>query len=166
MVATRSGLQAKYLSKSIREKAHLREEWSRQRYSVMYALVAVKFRDRYLRKRLLDTGESELMEWVKSKEGFWGALTYDGRAGQNMLGQILMRLREFIRTHQTAKSGSDVTRMRDCNQTLGDRAPVDITRCSTSIRDCNQASGELRNNKAPVDITRCSMGNGPSKTAQ
>ena len=69
----------------------------------MYALVAVKFRDRHLRKRLLDTGESEFMEWVKSKEGFWGALTYDGRAGQNMLGQILMRLREFIRTHQTAK---------------------------------------------------------------
>ena len=30
MVATRSGLQAKYLSKSIREKAHLREEWNRQ----------------------------------------------------------------------------------------------------------------------------------------
>ena len=106
MVATRSGLQAKYLSKSIREKAHLREEWNRQRYSVMYALVAVKFRDRHLRKRLLDTGESELMEWVKSKQGFWGALTYDGRAGQNMLGQILMRLREFIRTHQTAKRGS------------------------------------------------------------
>ena len=103
MVATRTGLQAKYLSKSIREKAHLREEWNRQRYSVMYALVAVRFRDRHLRKRLLDTGESELMEWVKSKEGFWGALTYDGRAGQNMLGQILMRLREFIRMHQTAR---------------------------------------------------------------
>ena len=69
----------------------------------MYALVAVKFRDRHLRKRLLDSGESELMEWVKSKEGFWGALTYDGRAGQNMLGQLLMRLREFIRMHQTAR---------------------------------------------------------------
>ena len=62
MVATRSGLQAKYLSKSIREKDHLREEWNRKRYSVMYALLAVKFRDRYLRKRLLDTGSSELME--------------------------------------------------------------------------------------------------------
>ena len=106
MVATR---RCKYLSKSIREKDHLREEWIRKRYSVMYALVAVKFRDRYLRKRLLDTGSSELMEWVKSKEGFWSSLTYAGRAGQNMLGQILMRVREFIRTHQTVKSGSDVT---------------------------------------------------------
>ena len=49
------------------------------------------------------------MEWVKSKEGFWSALTYDGRAGQNMLGQILMQVREFIRTNQSVKSGSDVT---------------------------------------------------------
>ena len=156
MVDTRSGLQAKYLSKSIREKAHLREEWNRQRYSVMYALVAVKFRDRYLRKRLLATGSSELMEWVKSKEGFWSALTYDGRAGQNMLGQILMQVREFIRTHQTVKSGSDVTL-----QTPGDRAS--ITRCSTYVRYCNQALGD----RAPVEnITRCSVGSEPSKTAQ
>ena len=146
MVATRSGLQAKYLSKSIREKDHLREEWNRKRYSVMYALVAVKFRDRYLRKRLLDTGSSELMEWVKSKEGFWSALTYDGRAGQNMLGQILMQVRKFIRTHQTVKSGSDVT--------PGDRAYV---------RDCNQAPGD----RAPVEnITRCSVGDEASKTVQ
>ncbi|KAI0216099.1 hypothetical protein LSAT2_031848, partial [Lamellibrachia satsuma] len=106
----------------------------------MYAPVAVKFRDRYLRKRLLDTGNSHLMEWVKSKEGFWSALTYNGRAGQNMLGEILMRVREFIRTHQTVKSGSDVT--------PGDRAS--ITRCS--VRDCNQAPGD----RAPVEnITSC-----------
>ena len=123
MAATSTGMQDKYLSKSIREKAHLREGWNRQRYSVMYALVAVKFRDRHLRKRLLDTVESELMEWVKSKEGFWSALTYDGRAAQNMLGQILMQLREFIRIHQPPKSGSDVTRVRDCNQAPGE--PVD-----------------------------------------
>ena len=147
MVATRSGLQAKYLSKSIREKAHLREEWLRKRYSVMYALVAVKFRDRYLRKRLLDTGSSELMEWVKSKEGFWSSLTYAGRAGQNMLGQILMRVREFIRTHQTVKSGSDVTPgdLRECNQ-----AGSDVT-----LGDCNQAPVE--------NITLC-VGSVPSKT--
>ena len=120
MAATRTGLQAKHLSKNIREKAHLRESWNTQRRSVMYALVAVKFRDRYLRKRLLSTGERELIEWVRSKEGFWGALTYDGRTGQNTLGELLMQLREFIRTHQQVKSGSDVTQMRDCNQASGE----------------------------------------------
>ena len=120
MAVTRTGLQAKHLSKNIREKAHLRESWNTQRRSVMYALVAVKFRDRYLRKRLLNTGEREFIEWVRSKEGFWGALTYDGRTGQNTLGELLMQLREFIRTHQQVKSGSDVTQMRDCNQASGE----------------------------------------------
>ena len=45
MLSTRTGLQAKHLSKSIREKEQLRAELNKQRYSVMYALVAVKYRD-------------------------------------------------------------------------------------------------------------------------
>ena len=55
MLATRTGLEGKYLSKSIREMIQLRAEWNKQRYSVMYALVAFKFRDATLRKWLLDT---------------------------------------------------------------------------------------------------------------
>ena len=38
---------------------------------------------------------------------------YSGQAGQNMIGHILMRVREFIRLHQTpptAKRWPDVTR--------------------------------------------------------
>ena len=65
-------------------------------------------------KRLLDTREAELKEWVKSREGYWSALTYSGQAGQNMLGNILMRVGEFIRMHQnppTAKRWPDVTRV-------------------------------------------------------
>ena len=45
MLATRTGLQAKYLSKTIREKEHLRVQWNKQRRSVMNALVAIKFHD-------------------------------------------------------------------------------------------------------------------------
>ena len=101
MLATRTGLQAKQLSKCIREKEMLRAEWKRQRYGIMYGLVTVKYRDPTLRKRLLDTGHSQLQEWVKSREGYWGALTYSGQAGQNMLGHITMLVREAIRLHQT-----------------------------------------------------------------
>ena len=71
MLSTRTGLQAKHLSKSIREKEQLRAEWNQQRYSLMYALVAVKYHDPTLRKRLLDTGYSQLNEWVRSREGYW-----------------------------------------------------------------------------------------------
>ena len=95
----------------------------------MYALICVTFRDSTLRKRLLDTGESELMGWVKSKEGFWGALTYSGQAGQNTLGQILMRVREFIRTHQTAKRGYGVTRVELEQSTMH---PTTITKTQKS----------------------------------
>ena len=66
----------------------------------MYALVAVKFRDATLRKWFLDTQQSELKEWVKSWEGYWSALSYSGQTGKNMLGRILMKVREFIRTQQ------------------------------------------------------------------
>ena len=94
MLATRTGLQAKYLSNSIREKVQLRAEWSQQRYAVMYALVAFKFRDATLRKLLLDMQQSELKEWVKSWEGYWSALSYSGEPAQNMLGHILMEVRK------------------------------------------------------------------------
>ena len=68
MLATRNGLQAKYLSNSIREKVQLRAKWNKERYSVMYALVAIKFRDTTLRTRLLDTQQSPLKKCIKSKE--------------------------------------------------------------------------------------------------
>ena len=50
MLATRTRLQAKYLSKTIREKVHLRAQWNKQRRAVMDELVAIKFRDTTLRK--------------------------------------------------------------------------------------------------------------------
>ena len=114
MRATRTGLQAKQLSKCIREKEMLRAEWMRQRYAIMYGLVTVKYRDPTLRKRLLDTGHSQLQEWVKSREGYWGALTYSGQAGQNMLGHITMLVREAIRLHQTPEYSqmADIQRPR------------------------------------------------------
>ena len=76
ILATRTGLQAKYLSKTIREKEHLRAQWNKLRRSVMIALVAIKFRDTTLRKRLVDTYPSPLMENVRSREGYWSMLTY------------------------------------------------------------------------------------------
>ena len=110
ILATRTGLQAKYLSKTIREKEHLRTRWNKQRRSVMIALVAIKFRDTTLRKRLVDTYPSSLMENVKSREGYWSMFTYTGQRGQNVLGQILVNCREFVRKKPgDSKSGSPTT---------------------------------------------------------
>ena len=100
MLAIRTGLQAKYLSKTIREKEHLRVQWNKQRRYVMTALVAIKFRDTTLRKRLLNTHPSPLMECVRSREGFCSMLTYTGQPGQNVLGRIFVNCREFVRKNQ------------------------------------------------------------------
>ena len=103
MLATRTGLQAKYLSTTIRVKVQLREQWNKQRRAVMAALIAIKFRDETLRKLLLDTHPSPLREFVRSKEAFWSALTNTGQpGGQNVLGQILVNCREFIREKNQA----------------------------------------------------------------
>ena len=115
MLATRTGLQAKYLSKTIREKEHIRAQWNKQRRSVMTALVAIKFRDTTLRKRLLDTYPSPLMECVRSREGFWSMLTYTGQSGQNELGQILVNCREFVRKNQATGTHARQQRPDDRN---------------------------------------------------
>ena len=101
MLTTRTGLKAKYLNKTIREKVHLRAQWNQQRRAVKAALVAIIFRGTTLRKRLLNTHLSPLRECVRSREGFWSMLTYTGEHGQNVFGQILLNCREFIRKNQT-----------------------------------------------------------------
>lgn len=81
----RASVQARYMSKFIRETPELQQSWNLQRRKIMYATVAVQFRDDGLRKRLLHTGECRLVENVASREGN---------------GVILMDLRFFIRNTQ------------------------------------------------------------------
>ena len=103
MLATRTGLQAKYLSKTIREKPQLRALWKKERRPIMEYLIGIKFRDTTLRKRLLHTHQAPLKECVRSMEGLWSMLTYTGQPGQNVLGEILMDRRQFIRETQTLR---------------------------------------------------------------
>ena len=66
----------------------------------MYALVSIKFRDARLRKCMLDTQKAPLMECLRSREGFW-ELQNNRQPGRNMLGEILMQLRQFIGNHSS-----------------------------------------------------------------
>ena len=88
MLATRTGVQAKYFSKTIREKAQFRALWNQERRPIMEYLIGITFRDTALRNRLLSTRQSPLKECVRSWEGFWSMLTYTGQPGQNVLGEI------------------------------------------------------------------------------
>ena len=47
---------------------------------------------------------------MRSREGYWSMFTYTGQRGQNVLGQILVNFREFVRKKPgDGKSGSPST---------------------------------------------------------
>jgi ribA/ribD-fused uncharacterized protein len=77
----------------------LRPDWERVKDDVMYTAVRAKFAQHTgLRKRLLATGNAILIEHTRH-DRYWG----DGGdgTGRNMLGSILMRVREELRgSHQ------------------------------------------------------------------
>jgi hypothetical protein len=73
----------------------LRENWESIKDEVMYRVVLAKFAQHPgIRSQLLSTDDAPLVEHTKN-DSYWG----DGGdgSGKNMLGQILMRVREEIR---------------------------------------------------------------------
>ena len=77
----------------------------------MYALASIKFRDVALRQRLLDTGQSPLMECVKSREGYWSGLTDIAQPGRNILDKTIMQQRQFIRNQSSRNMPGQMPRV-------------------------------------------------------
>ncbi len=73
----------------------LRNDWEKVKDQVMYECVKDKFaRNLDLQEKLLDTGNEELVEGNTWNDTYWGV--YNDR-GKNMLGKILMKVREELR---------------------------------------------------------------------
>lgn len=82
--------KSKYLGRSVA----LRPDWNDVRIDVMATLIGTKFEPHTeLAKRLLRTGDVELIEGNTWGDQFWGMCK--GR-GENNLGKILMKQREFL----------------------------------------------------------------------
>lgn len=81
-------------ARSLGRKVSLRSDWNEIRIELMRCLIVQKFKDPSLRKQLLATGTIELVEDNKWGDKFWGRC--NGK-GKNMLGKILMDVREKIR---------------------------------------------------------------------
>ena len=76
-------------------KVTLRPDWERIKVFAMYRIVRQKFtQNADLQRRLLETGDAELIEGNRWGDTFWGVC--DGK-GHNHLGQILMIVRDEIR---------------------------------------------------------------------
>jgi ribA/ribD-fused uncharacterized protein len=83
----------KYLSIS-------RNDWNKVRVSIMRWVLRAKLASNFQKfsQLLLNTGHQTIVEY-SSKDDFWGAyLKEEVFVGQNVLGRLLMELREEIRT--------------------------------------------------------------------
>ena len=74
---------------------HLRSDWEEIKYDIMYEVCKAKFTQHPdLAQKLLDTGDEMLVEGNTWGDKVWGQVKGEG---QNMLGQILMRIRDELR---------------------------------------------------------------------
>lgn len=73
----------------------LRPDWERMKVAIMTYLVYQKFSSNPpLRKKLLATGDAELIEGNTWGDRYWGVYAGEGR---NQLGKILMFVRQSLR---------------------------------------------------------------------
>jgi ribA/ribD-fused uncharacterized protein len=81
-------------AKKLGRKAPLRPTWDSEKVAVMLTLLRMKFLDRGLAQKLLDTGDAELVEGNWWGDTFWGV---SNGVGENHLGRLLMQVREELR---------------------------------------------------------------------
>jgi len=81
-------------------KEHRRRGWDAIKVDVMRSILRTKAaQHEYVRRKLLETGDRELIEnsW---RDAFWG--WGPNRDGQNMLGKLWMEVRAELRSNQSA----------------------------------------------------------------
>lgn len=84
-------------AKRLGRKILLREDWNNVKDRIMYEICTIKFVNQQLKRKLLATGNAYLEEGNSWNDTYWG--TTNG-IGENVLGKILMRIREEIKQHE------------------------------------------------------------------
>lgn len=86
-----SAFEAKKLGRS----SDPRGDWDEVKQGVMYEVCFAKFsQNQELRRRLIETGEAELVEGNTWGDTYWGVCN---EVGDNWLGKTLMKVREEIK---------------------------------------------------------------------
>jgi len=89
-----------WVAKKMGKSLKLRRGWEDIKEGFMLKLVRIKFTDTELREKLLNTGDQELVEGNYWHDNIWGDCTCPACIyiiGQNLLGKILMKVREELR---------------------------------------------------------------------
>ena len=96
-------------SKSNGKRVNCRANWEEMKVGVMLDCLRIKFNHDALQKRLLATGDRELIHLNTHHDRFWGMVWYNQKeslhgnvlVGENMLGKLLMQVRNEIRSGGT-----------------------------------------------------------------
>lgn len=81
-------------------KVKLRPNWESIKVKVMKNLILYKFKtDDDLKNKLVETGTAELIEGNIWHDNFWGSCVCEkcGNKGKNVLGKILMEVRDKLK---------------------------------------------------------------------
>lgn len=96
-----AGMKSPGRAKRAGRRLSIRADWDEIKVDLMVGILEKKFADVVLRKQLVDTYPEELVEGNTWKDHFWGVCN---GVGENMLGVILMALREtYVAGIQPAK---------------------------------------------------------------
>lgn len=93
ILKTKTPAAAKSLGRRIRMKLN----WNSERLAAMERILKMKFSDPELRLRLKNTSGEELIEGNYWHDQFWGTcicLKHKNIKGENMLGKLLMKIRD------------------------------------------------------------------------
>lgn len=85
-------------AKKLGRKVSLRKDWEDIKEEVMLIGLRHKFSNPELRKKLLATGNEELIEGTIWHDNYWGVCSCEACVGQgkNRLGKLLMQVREEL----------------------------------------------------------------------
>ena len=81
-------------AKGIGRHVQLRSDWNNVKIDIMRDALIQKFSDKKLQKKLIETGDAELIEGNWWGDKFWGVC---GGEGENHLGKLLMEVREMFK---------------------------------------------------------------------
>lgn len=85
-------------AKRMGAKCSIRHDWELVKVGIMRDIVRAKFSDPELAGLLLATGDAELVEGNSWNDFLWGCVLVNGEwEGRNMLGRILMEVRQELR---------------------------------------------------------------------
>ena len=94
------------VAKRMGRQTKLRPDWEKVKYGIMEEIVYEKFKQNSgLRKKLLETGDAELVEGNHWHDNVWGNCTCWAcveHKGANRLGKILMKVREIFQQEEKA----------------------------------------------------------------